>query len=138
MGFTSLYQMPQGEDRGADARPRKYELDLETKTATEVWNYEMDQEIYTPFCSSVYEDAPLNYLVDYAIIGGLGVENGLAQILGLDANGELVFYYQYPALGCGKAYRSIPLHLEKTSFPTIGPKVSIFPRVALFRAGQGI
>ena len=109
-GFHSLYQMPQGEDRGY-ASPRKYELDLETKTATEVWNYEMNQEIYTPLCSSVYEDAPLNYLVDYAIIGGLGAENGLAQILGLDANGELVFYYQYPALGCGKR---LPLRCRST------------------------
>ena len=109
-GFHSLYQMPQGEDRGY-ASPRKYELDLETKTATEVWNYEMDQEIYTPLCSSVYEDAPLNYLVDYAIIGGLGAENGLAQILGLDANGEIVFYYQYPALGCGKR---LPLRCRST------------------------
>jgi hypothetical protein len=67
--------------------------------------------------------AQLNYLVDYAIIGGLGTDDGLAQILGLDGSGERVFYYQYPALGCGKAYRSLPLHLENTRFPTVGPQV---------------
>ena len=121
-GFQSLYQMPAGENR-TYASPRKYELDLGTRTATEVWNYENGQAIYTPICSSAYEDGPLNYLVDYAIIGGLGNDNGLAQILGLNASGERVFYYQYPAVGCGKAYRSSPLHLENTRFPTVGPQV---------------
>ena len=136
-GFHSLYQMPQGEDRGY-ASPRKYELDLDAKTATEVWNYEMDQAIYTPICSSVYEDAPLNYVVDYAIIGGLGTEDGLAQILGLDGSGKRIFYYQYPALGCGKAYRSIPLHLENTRFPTIGPRVLNLSARGLISSGDEV
>ncbi len=30
----------------------------------------MDQSIYCPFCSSVYEDAPYNYLIDYAFVNG--------------------------------------------------------------------
>ena len=49
-------------------------LDLNAKMATEVWNHEMGQAINSPICSSVYEDAPLNYLIDYSIVGGLGLK----------------------------------------------------------------
>ena len=59
--------------------PRKYQLNLtdpsageDPGTATEVWNYEQDQSILSPICSSVYEDAPLNYLIDHAFVGGFG------------------------------------------------------------------
>ena len=136
-GFHSLYQMPPGENR-TYASPRKYAVDVVTRTATEVWNYENNQAIYTPLCSSAYEDAPLNYLVDYAIIGGLGTDDGLAQILGLDGSGERVFYYQYPALGCGKAYRSLPLHLENTRFRTVGPQVLNLSTRALISNGEQV
>ena len=37
--------------------------------ATEVWNYPQGRDcISSPFCGSVYEDAPLNYLVDYPLV----------------------------------------------------------------------
>jgi len=136
-GFHSLYQMPAGEDRGY-ASPRKYELDFSTKTATEVWNYEMDRSIYSPVCSSTYEDAPLNYLIDYAIIGGLGSQNGLAQLLALDRGGKRIFCYQYSALGCGKAYRSLPLHLERTHFPTVGPQILNISTRGLISTGEQV
>ncbi len=45
-----------------------------------------------------------------------------AQLLGLDAAGEKIFYYQYPTVGCNTAYNSIPIHLENTKFPTVGPQ----------------
>ena len=77
----------------------------------------MDQSILTPICSSVYEDAPLNYLIDYAFVGG--TDTNYAQLLGLNAAGETVFYYQYPTVSCNTAYNSLPLHLESTSFPTV-------------------
>ena len=39
----------------------------QTRVATEIWNYRKQSTFYSPFCSSVYEDSPLNYVVDYAI-----------------------------------------------------------------------
>ena len=110
-----------GENRSY-AAPRKYHLDLATKVATEVFNYPMDESVYSPFCGSVYEDAPFNYLVDYAFVGGPLAENPLAQLLGLDSSGEKVFYYQYPTIGCDTAFNSTPLHLESTRFPTVTPR----------------
>ena len=58
--------------------PRKYQLNLNTKVATEVWNYEQNQSVYSPICSCVYEDAPLNYLIDFSSIG-FGTPNGSAE-----------------------------------------------------------
>ena len=45
-----------------------------------------------------------------------------AQLLGLNAAGETIFIYRYPATNCGKMYRALPLHLENTKFPTVGPQ----------------
>ncbi|HMH00492.1 MAG TPA: aryl-sulfate sulfotransferase, partial [Terriglobales bacterium] len=103
--------------------PRKYSLDLVGKTATEMWNFPMNQSIYCPFCGSSYEDAPYNYLIDYAIVnGGLPGRPTFAQLLGLNAAGETIFSYRYPATNCGKIYRALPIHLENTKFPTVGPQ----------------
>ena len=74
-------------------------LDLNAKTATEVWNFELGQNLRCPYCSSIYEDAPKNYLIDYAFVnGGLPGVPTFAQLLGLDAAGETIFYYQYPTV----------------------------------------
>jgi outer membrane protein assembly factor BamB len=117
-GANSSFQMPPGVLRDY-ASPRKYSLALDTNTATEVWNFEMGQSINSPFCGSVYEDAPLNYLVDYAIVGGFTTMNPTAQLLGLDAGGKTIFYYEYPTTGCDTAYNSVPVHWEKTRFPSV-------------------
>src|SRR6478672_8831916 len=84
-GFESVLQNPRGEHRDY-ASPRKYTLDLVRRVATEVWNYPADQNIHCPLCSSIYEDAPYNYLINYSIVNQ-GLPGGLpvfAQLLGLN------------------------------------------------------
>jgi hypothetical protein len=122
-GKESQFQEPEGAHRDY-ASPRKYSLDLAAKVATEVWNYQANQNIVCPFCSSIYEDAPLNYLIDYAFVNGGGPPGvpTFAQLAGLDAHGDRIFYYQYPTVGCNTAYNSIPIHLESTKFPRVGPQ----------------
>jgi arylsulfate sulfotransferase len=120
-GLNSLFQEPAGVLR-TYASPRKYQIDLNTRTATEVWNYPMDQSVNSPYCGSVYEDSPLKYLVDYAYVIGASGEPLHARILGLDATGEKVFDYQYPTAGCLTAFNAAPLHLESTAFPAVGPQ----------------
>jgi arylsulfate sulfotransferase len=119
-GQSSVFQVPRGDQRGY-ASPRKYEVDLNAKIATEVWNFEMGQSIVCPFCGSVYEDAPLNYLIDYAFEYPNG-QNAFAQLLGLNVAGETIFSYRYPTFSCTTAYRAFPVHLENTKFPTVGPQ----------------
>jgi arylsulfate sulfotransferase len=121
-GLNSMFQQPPGMQRHYSS-PRKYHVDLNAKVATEVWNYERNQSVYTPICSSVYEDAPLNYLLDYAFVNGSFMTGrGTAQLIGLNAAGEIVFFYQYRAHFCDQLYNSTPLHLESTTFPAVGPE----------------
>lgn len=120
-GLNSLFQEPAGALRTYTA-PRKYRLDLTNRTATEVWNYPMGEAINSPYCGSVYEDLPLNYLVDYAYVF---TEQGQAlhvRLVGLDPTGEKVFDYQYLTAGCTEVFNATPLHLESTAFPSVGPQ----------------
>ena len=122
-GFGSSFHQPAGDVRTYSS-PRKYKLDLNARVATEVWNFEMDQSIFTPICSSCYEDAPFNYLIDYAFVNGsFATGIGNAQLIGLSATGEKAFYYQYPTRLCDEFYNSIPIHLENAKFPAVGPRV---------------
>jgi arylsulfate sulfotransferase len=120
-GSASQFQMPPGENRSYTT-VRKYRLDLNAMTATEVWNYDRGQTIMSPFCGSIYEDAPLNYVIDYAMVGFPGPPPPTAHLLGLDASGKLIFAYQYPTFACNTAYNTTPLHLENTAFPPVGPQ----------------
>lgn len=107
-GTGSNFQQPPGETRTYSA-PRKYQIDLNAFEATETWHYYPDPSVYSPFCSSVYEDAPDNYLIDYTL-GGPYVYTGL---VGLDALGNVAFNYQYEELAfCGTAWNAIQIHWE--------------------------
>ncbi len=136
-GQNSIFQVPRGDQRGY-ASPRKYALDLNAKTATEVWNFEMGQNIFCPYCGSVYEDAPRNYLIDYAFESAHGSQNALAQLLGLNAAGETIFSYRYPTYSCTKIYRAIPIHLENTKFPTVRSEVVNLSTRGLVSAGDNV
>jgi arylsulfate sulfotransferase len=137
-GQQSLFQMPKGDQREF-ASPRKYSLDLVAKTATEVWNFPMNESIHCPFCGSIYEDAPHNYLIDYAFVnGGLPGVPVFAQLLGLNAAGEKIFYYQYPAMNCGKIYRAFPVHLENIKFPRVGPQALNLSSRGLVSVGDNV
>lgn len=121
-GTPSVVQVPIGVRR-TYASPRKYSLNLIDNIATEIWNFPMNESIYDAYCSSIYEDAPNNYLIDYSIVNnGLGDLPVYAQLLGLNAAGETIFYYQYSAKDCGKTYRALPIHLEDTKYPAVGPQ----------------
>ncbi len=137
-GKNSWSHVPRGDERRYSS-PRKYQLNLNSKTATEVWSFSMNQSIYSPYCSSIYEDAPYNYLIDYSLVnGGLPGFPVFAQVLGLNAAGERIFYYQYPATNCGKIYRALPIHLENTKFPTVGPQALNLSTRGLVGTGDNV
>ncbi len=136
-GFQSWLQVPLGEGRTYSS-PRKYELDLASNLATEIWNYDRNETIRSAVCSSVYEDAPFNYLVDYGFVTETLSPPQYGQILGLDAGGNQVFYYQYGIPGCNTAYNSIPLHLESTKFPAVGPQSLNLSTRGLVSSGDNV
>ena len=116
-GRNSEFHEPPGVNHDFSF-PRSYVTDLENGTATELFEYPGVERVYSDFCGSAYEDAKSNYLVDYAYI-----DTGTsARILGYNAAGVKVFDYQYASGGCANAYNSLPLHLETTKFPSVGPQ----------------
>jgi hypothetical protein len=131
-GQNSLHHTPAGDQRSYSA-PRKYQIDTVNKVATEVWNYPNGETIDSKFCSSVYEDQPFNYLIDYSIAA-----NGTYAILiGLNSAGATVFDYQYPAgTACGFAWNAIPIHLEHLLFT--GPVTTDFKITSIVNGGSGI
>ncbi|MEO7725034.1 MAG: aryl-sulfate sulfotransferase [Chthoniobacterales bacterium] len=116
-GLNSLFHEPAGVLRPY-AVPRKYNIDLSSRTATEVWNHP-DDSLYSPYCSSIYEDQPLNYLVDYSDVIKVAGQAIHARLMGLDATGGKVFDYEYLTAGCTKIFNAAPLHLESTGFPAV-------------------
>jgi arylsulfate sulfotransferase len=137
-GQTSIFQNPPGEQRNY-ASPRRYSLDLTAKVATEVWNFPVNQSIHCPLCSSVYEDAPHNYLIDYALVVSRVPGNPtFAQLMGLDGSGQEIFYYRYPTVGCSTSYNAIPIHLENTKFPTVKSEVLNLSTRGLVSGGDNV
>jgi arylsulfate sulfotransferase len=136
-GQNSIFQTPKGEERSYST-PRKYRLDLNAKTATEVWNFELGQSLWCPYCGSVYEDTPLNYLIDFTFIDGVQTQS-FAQLIGLNAADQTIFRYQYSSLpGCLVAFNAIPIHLENTKFPTVGPQVLNLSTRGLVSTGDNV
>ena len=119
-GKSSLNHTPTGADRNYSA-PRKYEINTQTRVAKELWSFPNNEMYHSSFCSSVYEDSPLNYVVDYAVIDNIDPPNVFAEILGLDAAGNKIFNYRYPTTNCSIAYNSFPVHLENIVFNLIAP-----------------
>ena len=106
-----------------------------TKVATEVWNFPRNQSIHSPICSSVYEDAPLNYLIDYAIVNGWTARRSrVCSTPGFRCGRREDFLLSVPDHGCNTAYNSIPIHLENTKFPTVGPQALNLLHGGSFRA----
>jgi hypothetical protein len=112
-GLPSFIQTPPGSMRKF-AAPRKYSLNLANRTATQIFSY--NRSIVSEICSSVYEDAPDNYLVDYAVAGGFQSGDAFAEIVGLQPNGNRAFDYKYPTNFCDEIFNAFPIHLEHLSF----------------------
>jgi hypothetical protein len=119
-GLASSFQNPPGSSRFYSA-PRKYHIDLQAKTATEVWNYPNVQSLYSRICSSIYEDDPLDYLIDYADITNISPPAQYAGILGLDSGSNKVFDYRYTTSFCSTAWNSIPIHLNELVLSSVIP-----------------
>jgi arylsulfate sulfotransferase len=111
-GLDSTTHTPAGKNLTYSA-PRKYTIDAAAGTATEIWNYLADPAIYSPVTSSVYEDQPGSYLIDYAA-GGPYL---FAELIGLNPAGDKVFDYKYTEFfTAATAWNTVPIHLENLVF----------------------
>jgi arylsulfate sulfotransferase len=91
-----------------------YEINEAAMTATEVWTFDANQEIYSPICGSVYKTAANDFLIDFAAANG----DNNAIIMVVDANKILKFSMKIPKRAidpssCNMAYRAREIKLEK-------------------------
>ena len=57
-------------------------------------SFDFGQSLWCPFCGSVYEDAPSNYLINFTFIDGV-TPTAWAQWIGLNSASDMAFRYQY-------------------------------------------
>ena len=120
--------------------PRMYSINENTNLATETWQYLRSQPLWSPICSSVYQDGT-SYLVDYASQGmgnwGSPLGNGLGtgpEIMGLDGSKNVAFDFYYPGSYANGWYAD-PVHLENLQF--IG-SATLLPNLSEPRANAPI
>ena len=109
-GYGSLNQPP-GEPSGLTrtfSEVSTYSVNTTTMTARNVWNFNYGQTIFSPICGSTYESGN-SYLVDFATADNFQE----ARLVGLDANKNVVFDFQYASPGfCYAAWNAIPIPME--------------------------
>jgi hypothetical protein len=109
-GLGSVNQ-PSGEPAGLSrtfSEVSAYSVNTAAMTAQNVWNFNYGQSIYSPICGSSYE-AGNTYLVDFATADN----EAEARLVGLDANQNVVFDFQYASpSACGAAWNAIPIPFE--------------------------
>jgi hypothetical protein len=87
-GYQSFNHSPAGDNHTYSA-PRKYSINLVTKTATEVWNFKHNESIFSAICSSVYQKGS-SYLIDYA-----HGNDGYLHLVGVGTQDRTAFEYTW-------------------------------------------
>lgn len=109
-GTQSFNQIDMPGVNRSYAAPRRYQINLRTMTARMTWAYEHNQDIYSPICSSIYEDNG-TYLINYASVNwGESI-----RLIALGKSDRVAFDYLLPG-GWGNGWNAQPIHLEKLSF----------------------
>ena len=109
-GLGSISQpsgQPAGESRTFSA-VSAYSINASTMTATNVWNFEYGQSIYSEICSSAYFGQQGSLLVDYAVADN----ETHARLVGLDSSHQVAFEFQYPTTSCNTSWNAVPINLE--------------------------
>lgn len=113
-GLGSL-QNPAGTPAGLSrtfSAASKYAINETAKSASEIWTFENQQQIYSDVCSSVYESGVNTYLVNYAV----AFNRTRAKLVGVDASGNIAFDFEYPSTICNTSWNAHPIGFENIVF----------------------
>ncbi len=103
-GLGSDFQVPAGLSR-TYSEVDSYAINTTAMTATGVFTYDRSPSLYASFCSSAYEAAPGNFLVDYATANN----DTLVDIQGIGNLNKVVFDLQYPEPStCSGGWNAVP------------------------------
>lgn len=102
---------PAGEARTYSA-VSAYRIDPETMTATNVWNFDYGQSLYSDHCGSAYEGPNQSILISYARADA----RAHARLVALDSAHQVVFDIQYASQGCNTSWNAVPIALDDLNF----------------------
>jgi outer membrane protein assembly factor BamB len=108
---TASFNQPPGAPAGSNpgfSAVSKYAIDEQARTAAEVWTYEHHRDIWSDVCSSAYQVSQGGYLIDYASAYG----RTRAKLVGLDADGQVGFDYEFPSARCDTIFAATPIDFE--------------------------
>jgi hypothetical protein len=110
---TASFNQPAGAPVGVTrgfAAPRRYTINEGLKTAIMTWSFEHGESVFSPICSSIYQDGS-SYLIDYASVDwGQSV-----RLLGLGANDQVAFEFSF-AGNWEFGWNAQPVHIENMAF----------------------
>jgi hypothetical protein len=109
-GFRSVSQpagAPAGQSRTYSA-VSAYSINVDAKTAQEVWRFDYNQSVYSLICGSAYEGQEKSILVDYAF-ADLGIHT---RVVGLNAAHDVVFDFEYKSSACGTGWNALPIRFD--------------------------
>lgn len=86
-----------------------YSTDSNSKTATEIWQFDHPSKLYAPYCSSAYMANDKSMLILYSSATG--------RITGVDANKNIVFDYSYAGSNyCAESWNATPIPFGNLNF----------------------
>jgi arylsulfate sulfotransferase len=86
-----------------------YSTDGNSKTATEIWQFDHPSKLYAPYCSSAYMANDKSMLILYSSATG--------RITGVDANKNIVFDYSYAGSNyCAESWNATPIPFGNLNF----------------------
>jgi len=105
---TASFSNPPGTPAGVNpgfSAVSKYAIDEAARTATEVWTYEHNRDLWSDICSSAYQVNEGSYLINYSTAYG----RTRAKLVGLDASGNVAFDYEFPTQGCITIFNAVAI-----------------------------
>ena len=85
-----------------------YSIDPQAMSAQEVWTFDHGKTIFSDICSSAYEGPSKSLLVTYSVAD----QRSHMRLMGLDANRNIVFDFEYPTISCNTSWNSLPMPLD--------------------------
>lgn len=104
------YNNPSGTSAGQTrvySLASAYKIDEQAMTAEESWSFENNQQVFSDICSSVYQHADGGYLISYAV----AKNRTTAKLVGLSKNGDVIFDYEMPTVGCNSSWNAQPIDM---------------------------
>jgi arylsulfate sulfotransferase len=113
-GYASFRQ-PQGAPGGETrnyAAVDAYSIDENSRTVTQVWNFDHGQDIKSNICGDAAQATDGSVLIDYAYAQTAGSTTFQNRLIGLTPSHDVAFDFALPTKFCGTTFNAQLIHME--------------------------